>query len=186
MSGNARSIFQRLSQHRAWVNENLLAAAANLDHQQLQRVFPIGQGSVWKSLVHMYAAEYVWLEALYGNEDGCCPGDAAEQLPGNQLGEGAIQSLAELRDKWAALERRWADYFAALQDEALDEPVSRISRALGGQRFVSRRSDVHLHVCLHAQYTAAQVVNMLRQLGLETFPKTMLMSMIWEEIGRAR
>jgi uncharacterized damage-inducible protein DinB len=165
------------------VNENLLAAAATLDREQLHRVFPIGQGSVWKSLVHMYAAEYVWLEALHGNEDGCCPGDAPGKLPGNQLGEGAIQTLAELREKWSTLERRWADYFACLQDESLDEPVSRISRALGGKRFVARRSDVHLHVCLHAQYTAAQVVNMFRQLGLETFPKTMLMSLIWEESG---
>src|SRR5262249_30664244 len=63
---NIIELLQRLHQHRAWVNGNLLTAAATLSHEQLRSEFQIGQGSVWKSLVHLYAAEYVWLEALLG------------------------------------------------------------------------------------------------------------------------
>ena len=66
---NAVELLQRLHQHRAWVNRNLLTAAANLSDGQLRSPFAIGQGSVWKSLVHLYAGEYVWLEALLGNDD---------------------------------------------------------------------------------------------------------------------
>jgi uncharacterized damage-inducible protein DinB len=90
---NAVELLQRLHQHRAWVNNNLLAAAATLSDEQLRSPFQIGQGSVWKSLVHLYAAEFVWLEVLHGNEEFIVPGDLPDKLPGNQQGEGGITDL---------------------------------------------------------------------------------------------
>jgi len=82
---NAVDLVQRLHQHRAWVNGNLLTAAAQLTAEQLRTPFQIGQGSIWRSLVHLYAAEYVWLEALLGNDDPLVQGDVRGKLPGNQL-----------------------------------------------------------------------------------------------------
>ena len=109
---NAVELLQRLHQHRAWVNGNLLTAAATLSDEQLRSAFQIGQGSVWKSLLHLYAAEYVWLEALLGNEEFLVPGDLPGKLPGNQQGEGGVTDLADLRQKWSALEQRWTGYLA--------------------------------------------------------------------------
>jgi hypothetical protein len=40
------SLIRRLHQHRAWVNENLLASASALIDEQLRRPFQIGQGSI--------------------------------------------------------------------------------------------------------------------------------------------
>ena len=142
--------------------------------------FPIGQGSVWRSLVHLYAAEYVWLEALLGNEEFLVPGDMPGKLPGNQQGEGGVTDLADLRLKWSELEKRWAGYLAGLSPAALGEVVYRKSVSLG-TRLGVRRSDVLLHVCTHAHYTAAQVVNMLRQAGVGTLPETMLISLARNE-----
>jgi uncharacterized damage-inducible protein DinB len=177
---NAVELIQRLHQHWAWVNGNLLTAAATLSDWQLQSPFTIGQGSVWKSLVHLYAAEFVWLEALLGNEEFLVPGDLPGKLPGNQQGEGGITDLADLRRKWSALEERWAGYLAGLSPAALEEVVYRKSVSLG-TRLGTRRSDVLLHVCTHAHYTAAQVVNMLRQTGVASLPETMLISLARHE-----
>ena len=176
---NAVELLQRLHQHRAWVNGNLLAAAASLSHEQLRSEFPIGQGSVWKSLLHLYAAENVWLEALLGNEAFLVPGDLPGKIPGNQQGEGGVTGLDDLRQKWSALDRRWVGYLAALTPAALEEAVYRKSSL--GQRFGTRRGDVLLHVCTHAHYTAAQVINMLRQAGVEKLPETMLISLARHE-----
>lgn len=176
---NAVELLQRLHQHRAWVNGNLLTAAATLSDEQLWSAFPIGQGSVWKSLLHLYAAEYVWLETLLGNEGFLVPGDLPGKIPGNQQGEGGIAGLNDLRQKWAALEQRWIGYLASLTPPALEEVVNRKSSS--GQRFGTRRSDVLLHVCTHAHYTAAQVVNMLRHVGVEKLPDTMLISLARQE-----
>ncbi|SFJ33052.1 DinB family protein [Planctomicrobium piriforme] len=161
-------LVQRLNQHRQWANERVLSTATDLTAEQLRQPFPIGQGSVWRSLLHLYAAEYVWLETLLGDDNALTPGDVRGQLPGNQLA-GGIQTLDELIQHWQELAERWRVYLASLTDEQLDEVVYRISTSSGiGQRYGSRRSDVILHVCTHAQYTLAQVNNMFRQLHAST------------------
>src|SRR5437588_5897863 len=128
---DASDVLRRLHQHRAWVNGNLLAVAEPLNRDQLRTEFPIGQGSVWKSLVHLYAAEFVWLEALLGTEAFVVPGDLPGKLPGNQQGEGGVTDLDDLRLKWSGLGNRWTDYLAGLTPAALDEVVYRKSASLG-------------------------------------------------------
>jgi uncharacterized damage-inducible protein DinB len=70
-------------------------------------------------------------------------------------------------------------YLATLTPAALEEVVYRKSST--GHRFGTRRSDVLLHVCTHAHYTAAQVINMLRHIGVEKLPETMLISLARHE-----
>jgi uncharacterized damage-inducible protein DinB len=179
---NAIDLIRRLHQHRNWVNRQLLMAAQTLNDEQLHRPIAIGQGSVWKTLTHLLAAEYVWLEALCGNEDPLLPGDVSGKLPGNQAAAGAMQSLDQLREQWQALDERWNEYVARLSDESLDEVVYKISTSSGfGKRHGTRRADVLIHVCTHAQYTTAQFLNMLRQLGMTQLPDPMLISLARSE-----
>lgn len=181
---NSIAIIQRLHQHRGWVNDNLIAAANPLSDEQLHRSFPMGQGSIWKSLVHLYAAEFVWLEALLGNDNALVRGDLPGRIPGNQQGQGGFTSLQELRDEWTKLADGWTSYLKTITEQALDEPVYRVV-ASTGQRLATRRSDVLLHVCTHAQYTTAQIVNMLRHVGVEKLPDTMLISLARQEAAKA-
>src|SRR5262249_60347606 len=104
---DAVALIRRLHQHRAWVNEKLLASAARLDDAQLRRPYPIGQGSVWNTLLHLYVAEYVWLEALLGNDDPLTPGDLRGRLPGNQQGEGVVTGPDAPRGRGDELKGQW-------------------------------------------------------------------------------
>jgi uncharacterized damage-inducible protein DinB len=175
-------LIERLHQHRAWVNQSLLEAASSLSDAQLRKPFAIGQGSIWKSLTHLYAAEFVWLEALEGNDNALARGDVPGKLPGNQEGEGVIQSLAELRAEWSTLQSRWIAYLASLMPESLDEIVyKKRSGSTDGKRFGTRRVDVLLHVCTHAHYTTAQVMNMLRQAAVKKLPEVMLIALARQE-----
>lgn len=182
---NAADLIRRLHQHRMWVNHRLLDAVRPLTDDQLRQPFAIGQGSVWKTLTHLLAAECVWLEALIGNETPVMPGDAPGKLPGNQEGEDAIRSLDELACRWDDLDQRWHEYLDAVSDDNLDEIVYKTSTSSGlGKRHGTRRADVLLHVCTHAQYTTAQLVNMFRQLGVSPLPDVMLISLARQEIGQ--
>ncbi|APZ93357.1 DinB family protein [Fuerstiella marisgermanici] len=176
---NSTELLRRLHEHRRWANHRLLDTAEQLNHEQLHQAYPIGQGSIWKTLTHLYAAEYVWLEALTGNESPLTPGDARGKLPGNQEGEGAMASLTELRARWRELDQRWVAYLAALEPESLSETVYK-NNSVSGQRLPTQRSDILIHVCTHAQYTTAQLVNMLRQAGQTDLPDVMLISMARE------
>lgn len=180
---DAADILRRLHEHRAWVNRQLLAAVAPLSEAQLRQPFAIGQGSVWKTLTHLYAAEYVWLAALQGDENPLTPGDTHEKLPGNQEGEGAMSTLDELCSRWSELEARWSDYLAALTDEQLETDIVKIS-SLSGKASTTPASDILLHLCTHAQYTSAQLINMLRQLGVDPLPPTMLITLARQEAAR--
>jgi uncharacterized damage-inducible protein DinB len=174
---NDVAVIRRLHEHRAWVNARILAAAEALSDEQLRQIHPIGQGSIWKSLVHLYAAEFVWLEAMQGNESPVIAGDLPGQLPGNQLGTGGLTSLADLQREWSILDGRWKRYLSELTPESLDETVVKISTSSGlGKRFTNRRIDILLHVCTHAQYTTAQIANMLRQSGHQP-PDVMLITL---------
>ncbi len=180
---DAVQLIRRLHQHRAWANAKLLAVVGELTDEQRRRTFSIGQGSLWKSLLHLYAAEYVWLEALLGQESGAAPGDRPDKLPGNQEATGGIQDWNDLKQKWSELDCRWDEYLSSLTAERLDDMVYR-QRTIAGQtkRMGTRRADVLLHVCTHAHYTTAQIVNMLRQAGVETLPDPMLISLARQEL----
>lgn len=171
-------VIRRLHEHRGWVNARLRAAARRLSNEELQREAPIGQGSLWRTLLHLYAAEYVWLAALQGDADPLTPGDLRGKLPGNQLGEGAIRDLPELETRWDELNERWNDYLARLDDAALTAPVRKLSTSShAGKSRETSAADVLLHLCTHAQYTAAQAVHMLRRLGATDLPDVMLITL---------
>lgn len=178
----ASELVRRLHQHRVWVNHQLLEAARQLDPKQLHKQFPIGQGCVWKTLTHLWAAEYIWLEALHGNENGLCPGDLPDKLPGNQQDASALNSLEALESSWRELDQRWDAYLATLADSDLDEIVYRTSWS--GARRGTRRGDILLHVCTHAQYTTAQMINMLRHLGCAQLPELMLITLARREAAQ--
>ncbi len=184
---NAVDLLRRLHQHRMWANHNLLAAAAKLPPDALRQSFAIGQGSIWKSLLHLYAAEYVWLGALLGDEAPITPGDVPTKIPGNQEGPDAIPTLERLAADWSVLDARWQKYLSELQVEALDQMVVKLVTAgkMAGQRMKTRCSDVLLHVCTHAGYTTAQVVNMLRHAGAESLPEVMLIALARQEMAQS-
>lgn len=168
----------RLHNHRRWVNGLLIEGVQRLSDDQLSMRLNIGQGSVWKTLTHMMAAEYIWLETLLGNESPTMPGDLPNRLPGNQQGEDAIRTLEEFVGQWRDLDARWLAYLNTLTDDSLSETVFKISTSSGaGLRHGTTRSDILLHVCTHAHYTTAQLVNMLRQLDQAELPDVMLITM---------
>ncbi len=169
-------LVRRLHQHRQWANRELLATAEQLTDKQLRQQHSIGQGSIWQSLTHLYAAEYVWLSALNGDDNPLAPGDVGGRLPGNQEGEGAMESLAELRARWSELDLQWAEYLRDLSADSLEDTVYKFS-SITGQRLPTSRSDILTHVCTHAHYTTAQVINMMRHVGVGQLPDPMMITL---------
>lgn len=165
-------VIRRLHGHRAWVSAQLMNAAEMLTEVQLHRSFEIGRGSVWASLVHLYAAELNWLEAIEGNQNPAL------------LGDNAFDSLPQLEPAWAALEGRWRSLLSSLTESELPRMVAKVS---GGKLQATPLVDVLLHVCTHAHYTTAQTVNMLRRLGIPPTerPDNMLITMSRREHARA-
>lgn len=175
----------RMHQHRQWTNTKLLSAAAEkLSDEQRHQSFAIGQGSVWRTLSHLLGAEYIWLEILLGNDSPSMPGDLPNELVGNQLAEDGMRTMEELTQRWAILENRWNEYLAALSIDELQRSIVKASSSSHpGQRPATSVLDVLLHVCTHAHYTSAQLINIFRQLDVTDLPDLMLVTMARDESG---
>lgn len=158
---------RRLHEHRLWTRAKLLAAARECTHDDLVRPFEMGMGNILATLGHLWAAEMVWASVL--EQD-----DPAFPLPKPTQ----FATLAELEAAWPALDARWAALLAAIDEPgALDLPKPRIR---DGRTYTTSARDIYLHVCTHQHYHAAQLSNMLRQLG-RTLPGCDLIFMAREQ-----
>lgn len=174
---------KRLHQHRMWVNRRLIESARGLNEDQLHASHEIGQGTIFKTLCHLYAAEVLWLMAIGGDDQPVVEGDLPDRLPGNQLGDGAVTTLSGLIERWNRSDANWEAYLDGLDDAELERTVYKYSTSSGrDRRFGTRCIDVLLHVCTHAQYTTAQAVNMMRHEGLDPLPDAMLITLARTEL----
>ena len=135
-----------------WGREKLLAAAAGLRDEQLDRPMEMGEGSLRATFQHLYGAERIWLERWRGTPQ--------DQFPHART----VRRLDELRRAFCELAAaRTADLAAA----DLQRPVT-YTAIPDGKTYTHRLGDILLHVCNHGVHHRAQAVNMLRQLGAAT------------------
>jgi uncharacterized damage-inducible protein DinB len=77
-------------------------------------------------------------------------------------------SVAALEDAWKPLDARWAKLLARADDAAfLARPFGRVR---DGKSYMTDGHAIYLHVCTHQHYHAAQISNMLRQMGKSLGP----------------
>lgn len=140
--------------HSDWARDQVWSLARGLGAEQLERPFQMGPGSVLAALVHIYGAERIWFQRWQGGEQPEFPN--AREIVSLAGLEGAARALADARN--AAL--------AGLDAAALRRVISFTTMDGQPHKFVLR--DLLLHVCNHGVYHRAQVLNMLRHLGVAT------------------
>jgi uncharacterized damage-inducible protein DinB len=166
------SDIRHLFDYTEWANELTLNAAAALSDEDLRRDFKISHSSIFATLLHMAAAEWIWLERWQGRSPA---GKEAWSL-------WTTDSCADLK----VLTKRWDEVIerrAQLISE-LDEPrlVAELSfKLLSGDPNTLRLVDQMQHVVNHATLHRGQVVGMIRQLGIAP-PATDLLFYLRREI----
>ncbi|MBL0928463.1 MAG: DinB family protein [Phycisphaerales bacterium] len=147
-------VIRRLHAHRRWTRARLLELCRALPPDRLRHPFEMGMGSLFATIVHLYAAERVWIDALSGRHDSVVI--SAENF----------HDLDAVGAAWKESDAAWDAYLAALTDAELARPVRRFSR-LWNTEYTVPAGDICMHVATHAHYHAAQAANMLRRLGVK-------------------
>lgn len=136
-----------------WANQTLLASAAKLNDEQLDRPFAMGPGSLRNTLNHIYAAARVWADRWLGHSPARYrPESAGVSIP--QL-QGEFQELAAERNRFQA----------TVRDDDLARAITYTNRM--GQTHTYSAGEMMLQVCTHGVHHRAQAVNMLRHVGSE-------------------
>jgi uncharacterized damage-inducible protein DinB len=127
-----------------------LEAAAQLSGEELARDFGTADGSVLGTLVHLFAADRVWLARVRG-------------LPNPVFATDGDRSLAALQDGWPQILQGWKDWAANLTDERAREQLA--YSTLNGSPLQQPVWEVVLHVVNHGTHHRGQVSGFLRALG---------------------
>lgn len=158
-------LLDRLLRHDAWTTGLLLDRCAELRDDELDRELGMGWGSVRGTLAHIIRNMEAW--------SGLMDGSITRR---NQLPAVKRMTLEEMRtmldrasDRLARVSRGVAarDGWDELWTDSLDDPPTR--KTYGG---------AIAHVITHSMHHRAQVLHMLRRLGLKDLPEGDVLS--WE------
>ena len=149
-------LLDRLLGHDAWTTRQLLVRCGELTDAQLDQPFDIGPGTVRATLEHIVRNVEAWTDLMAGQPVRAVEGPVIERL------DRAVADLAALgrpiaqRSGW---DETWVD--------TLDDPPR--EKTFGG---------AIAHVLTHGMHHRAQVLYMLRRLGVADLPEGDVLS--WE------
>ena len=145
-------VFRELFAYNDWARDRLLDRVAPIDDAKLDRPFEMGEGSLRKTVAHLYGSEWMWLQRWRGNSPGAA--DMPKPFP----------TVAALWEAWRTHAADRNEFVAALSDADLDREVAYVNAK--GEHHAALLGPMMLHVANHGTHHRAQALNMLRHLGV--------------------
>ncbi len=145
-----------------WASRRLLQAAGGLTHAELTRDFGFADKGALATLVHIMAADRIWLRRVQG----------AETVPWI---DDSDFSLDALQTRWPAV---WSGWQMALDRETVPDGGRVVEyKDTRGRAWSNVLSDIVLHVVNHGTHHRGQVAGFIRAMG-HTPPATDLTAML--------
>jgi len=135
-----------------WAQERLMSFVEPLDDEKLDRSFEMGMDSLRETMGHLYSVEWVWLERWKGHSP------AVDKIP-NEFPE-----MKDLHHMWRITADERNIFIEALSDADLDQLVTYTNAK--SEEWSFKLGHILMHVCSHGTHHRAQVLNMLRHVGV--------------------
>jgi uncharacterized damage-inducible protein DinB len=154
--------------HDAWTTRQLLRRCRDLTDEQLDREFDIGHRTVRATFLHILRNMEGWAHLMTG---------LPVRAKGVQFEDGNVTAMTDRLDRAAANLARVARAVAERNGwderflDTMDEPPTEHSYGGG-----------IAHVITHSMHHRAQVLYLLRKLGLEGLPEGDVLS--WEQLNQ--
>lgn len=136
--------------YTAWATHRLLDAAAKLSPEELTRDFKTADKSVLDTLVHIYAADRIWLYRVR-NEPRATFIDPEDR------------DLTLLQSEWPALLERWKLWLRDFTDADAARVIAYSDTK--GRPYSQPAWQILLHVVNHGTHHRGQVSGFLRAMG---------------------
>jgi uncharacterized damage-inducible protein DinB len=153
-----KDTLSQLAAYNIWANQKLLDIILALPEEKQKQEVPSSFKSLYTTTLHMLHAESVWWQRMKLQERINLP---METFKG---------SMQELSNELIQQNRQWQQWVNTATEPMLEHVF----------QYYSSKRDMYkqpvcqmiLHVFNHGTYHRGQLVNMLRQLGIEKIPQT--------------
>lgn len=142
-----------LFDYTEWANHLIFEAASKLNDEEYRRNLGASHRSIHGTLVHMLAAEWIWLERWRGAS------------PAGLWKEEDYPTQGEIRSRWDQVEAERKEYIAGLSDFGLARELNYTNTK--GEAFSYSLIRLMQHLVNHSTLHRGQLVAMMRQLGYE-------------------
>lgn len=153
-----KELLVQYAQYNGWAHKKLLDLIRTLNPGQQHTTIPSSFDSLYKTVHHVWGAEFLWLARL--NQD------PAAKVSGDRFGG----SMEDLSNALEAVDHQWVRWFDDKQDSQLTQHIHYTNMA--GQSFNQSYDTLLHHIFNHSTYHNGQLVTMLRASGIDKIPST--------------
>ena len=153
-----KELLKQFAAYNIWANQKILDVILTLPEEKQKQELPSSFKSLYDTVLHMWNAENVWWQRMKLQERITLP---FETFKG---------SMEELANESLQQNRQWQEWVNNATDAALDHVFQ--YQTFQKEQFKQPIYQMLLHVFNHGTYHRGQLINMLRQLGVEKLPQT--------------
>jgi len=134
-----------------WASYRLLNAAKTLSPDELTKDHGTADKSVLGTLVHVYAADRIWMARIKGD------------VPARFINLELDMHMSVLQNDWPPLLDKWTEWITGLSEEAVAAKIS--YKDIKGNAYETPAWQIILHVVNHGTHHRGQASGFLRAMG---------------------
>jgi len=156
-----KNTLKAYTSYNLWANNEMIKCVEKLSQEQLHQTIESSFNSVFKTILHIWDAEYIWLQRMQGN--------SIKDWPSKMMDKDGFST-----NLFLASSANFNDFVNACNDSFFDQNCEYTN--LKGEQFSTPFASVIMHCMNHGTYHRGQLVTMFRQLGLMEIPSTDLIT----------
>jgi uncharacterized damage-inducible protein DinB len=153
-----KELLQQLAAYNIWANQRMMETILALPEEKQKQELPSSFKTIYDTVLHMWNAESVWWQRMKLHERIIAPIDFFKG------------SLQDMSNGLLQQNNQWVDWISHASDAALNHVFQ--YQNTKKEQFKQPVYQMLLHVFNHGTYHRGQLINMLRQLGIEKLPQT--------------
>jgi len=153
-----KDLLSQLATYNIWANQKLLEVILGLPEEKQRQELPSSFRSLYTTVFHMWDAESIWWQRMKLHERIIRPSDNFNS------------SMRDVANGLLQQNQQWQQWVSTTTEPILDHVFQYYS--FQKESFKQPIFQMLLHVFNHGTYHRGQLVNMLRQLGIEKIPPT--------------
>jgi uncharacterized damage-inducible protein DinB len=153
-----KELLKQMAAYNTWATQKILDVINALPEEKQKAELPSSFSSLYKTVLHMWDAESIWWQRFKLHERMIVP---SENFNG---------SMQDISNGLLAQSALWKDWV----DNATDMALEHVFQYYNNKKELFKQPtwQMILHVFNHGTYHRGQLINMLRQLGVEKLPQT--------------